>query len=517
MKIHKFGLGVRFSILEGEVTQNQLWEEVFSVLTTSELKGMYIYGGMVASSTYALEDPCYMCVFTNGSLKDLRRIFQKLEADEGINMYLTPNKPFLQSNALEKIDGLTFYGKVQGDGTIANGEAVLEATVCKKRGKRRPLGKGIVFMLAPDAYTGGLTSKLAIRRLTLSARKTFRGVRVLPLPMANGGAGTVDALLMASNGIGRTAEISGPNGGMVPAHYAVLKGSTALIEMPDAYALGNAPEGGSSFGIGEIIRRVLDEGLHEIIIGCGESCINDMGLGCLRALGVKLLDREDNELKGAPGDMRNIEKIDLEFLHARLSRVKFTCMTNCTLPLIGEDGGIAGEGPCKQEDHQQGMLHVIGLLEEQHQLSFAHQPGSGEAGGLGMMLMAFMQASFKSNVDTLLDAIEFDKRIRHVSLVVTGAAKIDADALDEGRVVGAIANRCARQKTPLAMIAGTIDAQVQEELSRCGMISMTTGEGMEMREEEWIGLFDRTADRMFRFIRLGREIERVSARKNKAT
>ena len=142
MQTHKFSLGVRFDILageEGQTTPAQLWGEIFSVLTVNDTKGMQLYGGMVTAEEFA-SSPSYLCVFTNGKLKQLREVYRKLSEDEGIGMYLTATHPFLQTNALEKIDGLTYYGKVQSDCSLSGGqEPLFDVRICKTRGKRRPV------------------------------------------------------------------------------------------------------------------------------------------------------------------------------------------------------------------------------------------------------------------------------------------------------------------------------------------------------------------------------------------
>lgn len=505
MEIVRFGLGVRFDVMEGEeeqATPKQLWEEVFSVLTASDTKGLRVYGGMVSSAEFASDEPCYICVFDHGRLSQMRRVFRKLEEDAGVSMYLAATHPFLQSNALKKVDGLTYYGRIQRDGTLHGGDADLFGIrVCKKRGKRRPVGKGIVFLLAPDAFGGALTSKRAIRRLTLAARKHFTGVRILPLPIANGGEGTVDAILTACNGTGRTVQIQGPGGGKTQARYAVLRGTTALIEMPGVFAAQEGMAGNySSFGIGELIRRALDEGLREIIIGLADSCINDGGLGCLRALGVKLLDSEGNELSGTPEDMDRIERVDTELMHSRVGETRFILMTDCSEPF------------------NENMSRYARLLEQASGIDVSSQPGSMAAGGLGAVFMGLLGAERMQSIDALLYAAEFERRIKNVSLVVTGEGRLDENSLSRGRAVGAILDRCSKQKTPVALIAGCLGDGSEALLEQCECSIIAASDESISREairDKAKAMFDSAANRMFRFIRLGREIERVSARKSK--
>jgi len=508
MKTHKFSLGLRFDIMadeEGQITPGQLWEEIFSVLTIDDAKGLQLYGGMEETGGSSSE-PCYLCMFTNGSLRQMRNIYRKLEGDAGINMYIAATRPYLQTNALERAEGLTYFGRVQGDGCLLGGdEPFFDVHLCKRHGKRRPVGKGIVFLLAPGAFFNTLTSRQAIRRLTLSARKQFPGVRVHPMPITDGGPGTVDAILAAANGTGRLVQIQGPQGAKRDARYAVLRGNTALIEMPDCFSPAGAQGEGlcSSFGIGELIRRALDEGLEKIIIGLPDSCINDGGLGCLRALGVKLLDAEGAELVSQT-DTKGLAKIDTELLHPRVRNTRFVLMTDCETPL----DAASLYGPLRE--------NYRGILQEAAAFDPALREGAGAAGGLGAALMAILGAERKPAVDALLDAAEFDRRLRSVSLVVTGEGRIDRTSLRSGSAVGEILKRASRQRVPVAVIAGHIGDGGEALLERRDCSIMIVADAFDTSEMEvLVERFDSAAERMFRFIRLGREIERVSARKSK--
>ncbi len=507
MQTRKFSLGLRFDIMageEGQATPAQIWEEIFSVLTTSDTKGLQLYGGMTSFDEYSPAEPCYLCVLTNGGLKQLRRVYRMLEQDEGIGMYLTATHPFLQNNALEKVEGLTYYGKVQRDGSLSGGEEPLfDVRICKKRGKRRPVGKGIVFLLAPDSFFSYLSSKQAIRRLTLAARRQIPGVRVLPLPIANGGPGTVDAILMARNGTMRKVHITGPTGEKMEALYAVLGGRTAVIEMPEAFC-GTMSDDKlySSFGMGELIRRALDEGLSEIVIGLTPGRVNDGGLGCLRALGVKLLSAEGAELNGE--DYAAIAKIDTELLHPRIRNTRFVMMT--------DDAGHLKE----EALHEPLRASYAALVKEAAAFDVYAQPGTGAAGGLGAAMLAFFGAACQSGIEALLSVYEFGRRAKNVSLILTGEGCVDETSFAPGRAVGEILSRASRMKVPVGVIAGYMGEGGEELLQKRDCSSMVIAEAPDdSTSEELVERFDGAAERMFRFIRLGREIERVSARKNK--
>ena len=195
------------------------------------------------------------------------------------------------------------------------------------------------IMLAPDSFKGTISSTDAIKRLTFAARRHFPGAKIVPVPIADGGEGTVKALITAGNGAYRYADVTAPLGNTVRACYGVLKGRTAVIEMAEASGLTLCPEpdimAASSFGTGELIRRALDEGLKKFLIGIGGSATNDCGMGCARALGVKFFDRDDNELMGCGGDLIKVDKIDLEYLHPAVKGAQFTLMCDVSNPLTG--------------------------------------------------------------------------------------------------------------------------------------------------------------------------------------
>ncbi|MDR1620393.1 MAG: glycerate kinase [Clostridiales bacterium] len=517
MKVLRFGLGIRFDVMAGEdesATPAQLWEEIFSVLTTSDVKGLHIYGG---HAPYESEDACYLCVFTNGSLKEMRLLYDKLSMDAGVGMYLTASHPFIQTNALLKIEGLVYYGVVHGDGSITGGDETLAITVNKKHGKRRPRGKGIVFLLAPGHYGAMLSSKQAIRRLTIAARNIFRGVRILPLPIADGGPGTVDAVLSFCNGIRRTVYVPGPAGGQIEGSYAVLRGKTAVIEMPAEMARQGS--GGDSFGLGVLIRRALDEGLHEIVLGCAGGGIADLGLGCLCALGVKLLDEDGMELERKNPQYRALGGIDTELMHARVKNTRFILMADY---LESFDAAAAS---AKDPGTRAFLGRLRGIYNTHAGYDVCAQAGGAAAGGLAATLMAYCGAMVQPSVQALFCVAEMSRRIRKVSLVVSGEAYIARAGEDKDRKpsrvggngpspVKALLALSGEHNIPVALLAGGADETEKAELNGRNCSLFITAPVDFDAHENVIGVYDDAANRMFRFIRLGREIERVSAWKS---
>lgn len=495
MQLKRLGLGIRFDFLsaasEREHAQ-QAFEEIFSVLTLSELEGLLIYGGQDP-----LTDPAenvFLAVIMGGSLSTMRRIYEKINADAAIGMYLAHTHPFIENNRLLHWQTPSFYGEVQKDGTLRGGDGTLDGlTVPKKHGRRRPVGKGIKVLFAPDSY-GALSSTDAIKRLSVAARRHFQGVKIVPVPMTYGGCGMVRALVTACEGAYRTAKITPlvPEG-KSSAVYGVLHGKTAVLAL--AEVLPCEGEGTASLNAGELIRRALDEGLREIVLGTAESAIRDCGMGCMRALGVKFYDAEGTELKGSAEELGRVAVVDTEYLHPGLREARITIL----------NGGIS-EAPAEYEEDAVRFRALVAT---------AVGVSASDCAGVGGLLCALGGARRASGVDALLDAVDFDKLLQGVALVVTGEMLLEEASFSGGRAVPCVLARCAARRIPTAVLAGGIGERLDEtRLGSAGVMAFIDApmsrEQAAARAEE---LFDAAADRMFRLIRIGRDVEKIGAPK----
>ncbi len=495
MQLKRLGLGIRFDFLsaapEGEHAR-QAFEEIFSVLTVSELDGLLIYGGQDP-----LTDPAenvFLAVIMGGSLSTMRRIYAKISADAAIGMYLAHTHPFIENNRLLQWQNPSFYGEVQKDGTLRGGDGTLRGlTVPKKHGRHRPVGKGVKVLFAPDSY-GPVSSEDAIKRLSAAARRHFQGVKIVPVPITYGGQGMVRALVTACEGAYRAAKITPLEpGGNSSVTYGVLHGKTAVLSLADVlpYDAGTA----SSLNAGEMIRRALDEGLREIILGTAESAVRDCGMGCMRALGVKFYDAEGVELKGAAEELGRVVTVDTEYLHPRLREARLTIL----------DGGRS-ETP---EEYAEAAARFQARVAE------AAGGSAADCAGVGGLLCALGGARRVSGVDALLDAMEFNKLLQGVALVVTGEMLLEEASFSGERAVGCVLARCAARGVPTAVLAGGVSGTLEEaHLGSAGVAALVnapmSAEEAASRAE---GLFDAAADRMFRLIRIGRDVEKIGAPK----
>lgn len=495
MQITKFGLGIRFAAME-ELPEREfarrVYEEIFSVLTLTELEGLQVYGGNDPLSLEAgaqESGDIYLAVLMGGKIKQMRRVFTAIDADAAIGMYLTHTRPYIENNRLERVEGLTYYGTIQKNGRVTGGDGTLDGlSVPKARGRRSPVGKGVKLLLAPEDYQNGLSSVDAIKLLTLAARKHFQGVKLVPMPVSYGGPGFARALITASDGALRRAEVSAPGGvGKLKAEYAVLRGKLAVIETaPPPDSAPSVSGGTSSRGTGELIRRALDEGLRRFIVGVHERAVYDCGFGLARALGVKFFDAACSELTGGAEQLPLVASADAEFLNPALKNAKF----------VVADAGANTPLPHGAEGFLAALAKALG-----QEIS----PQDGFAGALAALTGGQLTRSF----DAVLDALEFEKLLKGVALVVSGCMSVDEASTADGRALQCILRRCKARRVPVALIAGKKEESetVRAALYGAGVMCF----GFPAQGADPLAPFSRAADSMFRFIRIGRDVEKIGA------
>lgn len=522
MKVQKFGLGIRFDLLQEDLNadvERRLWEEVFSVLTASDVHNLRLHAD-VTEQTDSGNENVYQCILTNGKLQQMRRIYSKLSEDAGIDMYLASQHPFVQTNFLLDIREPRYLGQVQRDGSLEGGEGLPGGVhIPKKRGKRRPVGKGVKILLAPGAMEGSITSREAIKRLTSAARRHFMGVKVAPVPICYAGRGAVNAAVVAADGVLRKVSLRDASDQKQNFGFGVLYGKTAVVEL---YATEGKttklrePSRGTSFGAGEIIRRALDEGLREIMIATDDYYPADCGMGLARALGVKFFDETDNELMGAPEDLERVCKIDLEYLHPGIGQAHFraTCANRINEgEMVAQYAQMYGEASVEMFRRGASAFHrtmkeAMGV-ESEFEFPFA-------CCGTGLLLESLFGARFDTGIDAYFNAIDFDGLLRGVSLAVTATERLEQESLEKGCLLPVLLEHCGSHKVPVAMVAGCVDSSMLENvlLSSVAIMPAINAPMSRSRALENAGqLLDEAADRMFQFIRIGRDVEKLGTRK----
>ena len=329
MKITRFALGIRFAAMAEQPHKEfarKIFEGIFSVLTLSELEDLTLYGGadpFSPANAEGEESDVYLVVLMGGKLKQMRKVYHAIADDAALDMYMVHNRPFVENNRLYKVEGLDYFGQVRPNGRIEGGDGTLDGlSVPKKRGRRKPVGKGIRVMLAPADYER-LTSTDAIKRMTVAARRHFQGVKLAPFPINDGGEGFSASIVTATGGAARKITVTSCMlDGRRDAYYGVVSGRTAVIETAQGFSAG----GISSIAVGEMLRRALDEGLKSIIIGVHDAQMGDGGMGFARALGVRFFDKDGAELDASRDALPLIERAEADYIHPRMGEVKLLCI-----------------------------------------------------------------------------------------------------------------------------------------------------------------------------------------------
>lgn len=376
------------------------------------------------------------------------------------------------------------------------------------------------FLFASDSFKGTLSSRRTAELLTRAAQEIFPGCECRCLEVADGGEGTTEAVLSAAGGRRMEAMVCGPLWERRKACYAALDGRRAVMEMAAASGLPlvpaelRDPRNTTSYGTGELIRDALDKGFRDLSIAIGGSATNDGGIGCMRALGVRFLDEDGNELSGCGGDLIKIRSIDRSGMDPRLRDTHITVMCDVTNPLCGENGATRTFGKQKGgtpeilDELEAGMENYRELLRREFGIDMDEEPGAGAAGGLGAALLSFLRAELRSGIETVLDLIEFDKKLEGVSLVVTGEGRADWQSAF-GKVMQGVGRRCLRQGVPAVAIVGSM-GDGAEQIFDYGIESMITTvngvmpleEALERAEELYLG----AARRLFRMLRAARSL-----------
>lgn len=376
------------------------------------------------------------------------------------------------------------------------------------------------FLFASDSFKGTLSSEKIITMLDCAAKEVFPTCETFGIPVADGGEGTIDAVISVLHGAIRKVPVHGPLMEQVTSYYGEVEAQGAVIEMAAASGLPMVPSelrdprNTTTYGTGELIRDALDRGYRKISIAIGGSATNDGGLGAMRALGVCFLDDQGRELEGRGSDLIKVADIDLSGIHPAIKETEFTIMCDVNNPLTGPDGATYTFGPQKGgtpeilEELEAGMVHYAALLKETFGRDIAVQPGSGAAGGLGAAFSAFLNAAMKSGIETVLDLIHFDELLEGVDLVITGEGRMDWQSAF-GKVPSGIGGRCTKRNIPVVAIVGGM-GQGAENLFNHGIDSIITTINGAMDITEALiqaePLYQAAAVRTFRLLKVGMQL-----------
>ena len=331
------------------------------------------------------------------------------------------------------------------------------------------------FVLAPDSFKESMTAEQACQAMQRGIEKVCPDAICISVPMADGGEGTVDALISALNGQKILCEVTGPLPAQkVKTYFGLLnEGKTAVIEMAKANGIHliepaqRNPLLTTTLGTGEMIKAALDLGVSKIIIGLGGSVNNDAGAGMAQALGVKFLDDNNIQVAVGGGQLDQIKIVDTLGLDSRLQHIEIIIASDVNNPLCGVNGASYIFGPQKGATPQmvqqldQNLSHFAEVVESALKLSKQNIPGAGAAGGLGFGLMAFAGASIHSGVEIVIEQTQLAEKIAQADYVFTGEGKIDFQT-KFGKTPFGVAQVAKRLNKPVIAFAGVIGNDIDE-------------------------------------------------------
>ena len=328
------------------------------------------------------------------------------------------------------------------------------------------------IVIAPDSYKESLSALDVATAIELGFREIFPQAEYIKLPVADGGEGTVEAMVAATQGQIVEVTVTGPLGTQVEGFYG-LSGDeqSAFIEMAAASGLElvlpeqRNPLITTSWGTGELIRHALDAGVKHIIIGIGGSATNDGGAGMVQALGAKLLNSEGDALGQGGGALETLARIDISELDRRLHDCRIEVACDVTNPLTGKEGATAIFGPQKGATPEMitrldaALAHYAELIKRDLDLDVLDLAGGGAAGGMGAALFAFCGAELRQGIEIVTDALHLDRYVAEADLVITGEGRIDSQTV-HGKVPVGVAKVAKRYNKPVIGIAGSLTADV---------------------------------------------------------
>ena len=316
-----------------------------------------------------------------------------------------------------------------------------------------------------DSFKGSLSSKQIIEIANDCIHDFYPDCRVIGLPVADGGEGTVDCFLDALGGERIEIPVCGPWGENMTACYGRI-GDTAVVEMAAAAGLPlvgerKDPAKTTTYGVGMQIRHAVEHGARHVILGLGGSATNDGGCGCAAALGVRFFDADGNEFCPVGETLRQISRVDCSGARMLLKDVTVEAMCDIDNPLCGPKGAAAVFAPQKGADAQSvamldtGLSHMADIISGCLGLEVANLPGAGAAGGFGAGAVAWLNAKLRPGIEVVLDMVSFADQLKDCDLVITGEGRLDGQSM-AGKVPVGVARRAKGSGVPVIAIVGIL-------------------------------------------------------------
>ena len=332
------------------------------------------------------------------------------------------------------------------------------------------MGPDMKVVIAPQSFKGGLSGVEATIAIEQGVLDVYPGAETVRMPVADGGDGTLEALVRGTGGEYFANSVTGPLAEPVSAQWGVMGDTqTAVIEMARSSGLAlvpprrRDPRVTTTYGTGELIAEALERGFRRIIVGLGGSATNDGGIGMAQALGVHFLDSSGRELPFGGAALSRLARIDVSGLRLGVMQARITAATDVTNPLCGQTGASAVYGPQKGasaqvvEELDRALDHLSRVIKRNLGLDVRDAPRAGAAGGMGAGLMAFLNAEIESGIGLVCCTLGMEEQLVGADLVITGEGRVDSSTIYDKAPVG-VARLAKARGIPVIAMAGTLGA-----------------------------------------------------------
>lgn len=324
------------------------------------------------------------------------------------------------------------------------------------------------IVIASDSFKGSMSSLDVATAASAGVIEVYPDSEIVSVNVADGGEGTVEAIVDALGGEIVKVQVSDPLGRKIETSYGIA-GETAILEMAAASGLPlltveeRNPWATSTLGTGEMIMDAISRGCRKFLVGIGGSATNDAGVGMLQAMGFRFYDANGELItQGCGGMLGSIARIDDSLVSAAVKESQFTVACDVDTPFCGPEGAAPVFAPQKGADAEmvkrldEGMASLAKVIEEKYAIDIIPVAGAGAAGGMGGAFRAFLGATLKKGIDMVLDAIDFDTTIQGANLVITGEGKVDFQTA-KGKTAAGVLNRAKQQHIPVVAIGGCVE------------------------------------------------------------
>lgn len=337
-------------------------------------------------------------------------------------------------------------------------------------------------LISIDSFKGSISSVEGSKAIASGIIAVFPDAEIISLPLADGGEGTVEALVQATGGKFVQKKVTGPLQEKVEAVYGILGDKkTAVIEIAAACGLPLVPSDKrnplvtTTFGVGELIYDAIEKGCREFIIGLGGSSTNDAGVGMLQALGFSCLNENNKEIGLGGAELQTIRQIHLDHVSPFLKECTFKVACDVNNPLYGSNGAANIFGPQKGATEEmireldKGLENFAQVVLQEFRKDIQQIAGAGAAGGLGAAFAGLLNAHLQSGIELVLEAMEMEKYLQGVNFVITGEGKMDGQT-SMGKAPLGVAQLAKKYEIPVLALAGG----VTEETAKLNELGITS-------------------------------------------